>query len=163
MRLAPDNKIYISTSEGSNIFHVINSPDSAGLNCNLTQHNFILPQYNDFSMPNVPNYALGALTGSICDSLVGVENIEKENPVFIIYPNPAFNKISIMMSDDFTLLGSSQLVIYNSLGSIVLRKKIITELDLLNIDIHELLNGIYYSKLYVNNKNYNAGRICVIH
>src|SRR5205085_3612754 len=93
MKLAPDNKIYISTYEGSDVFHVINAPDSAGVDCRVTQHSFQLPDYNAFSMPNVPNYALGALNGSVCDSLnISINEIEKDN-LFVLYPNPSNGKI----------------------------------------------------------------------
>lgn len=41
--LASDNKIYISTANGSYYLQVIESPDSLGLSCNLVQHAIQLP------------------------------------------------------------------------------------------------------------------------
>jgi PKD repeat protein len=49
--------------------HVINEPDSLGLACEVCQHCVELPSVNSFSMPNFPNYRLGHLEGSPCDTL----------------------------------------------------------------------------------------------
>lgn len=49
--------------------HVINNPDLPGDNCDVCQHCVALPSWNSFSMPNFPNYRLGYLEGSPCDTL----------------------------------------------------------------------------------------------
>jgi hypothetical protein len=67
-QLAPDNKIYIGTFNGTKALHYIDQPDSEGLACNVVQHGLQLPTYN-VSIPNFPNYDLGALEGSGCDTL----------------------------------------------------------------------------------------------
>jgi len=68
-QLAPDGKIYINCTSGVNVMHVINNPDLPGDSCDVCQHCVQLPTYNAFSMPNFPNYRLGALEGSPCDTL----------------------------------------------------------------------------------------------
>ncbi len=68
-QLANDNKIYMNTGNGSKWFTVVNDPDSIGYKCNILQHSFRLPTYNGFTIPNFPNYFLGAEAGSVCDSL----------------------------------------------------------------------------------------------
>ena len=68
-QLAPDGKIYISTSNGTDVLHVIHRPDEAGVACMLEQHGIRVPTYNATSMPNFPNYRLGPLDGSPCDTL----------------------------------------------------------------------------------------------
>ncbi len=68
-QLAPDGKIYINSPNGVDVMHVINNPDLPGDSCNVCQHCVQLPTYNAFSMPNFPNYRLGALEGSPCDTL----------------------------------------------------------------------------------------------
>lgn len=67
-QLAPDNKIYIGTFNGTKALHYIDQPDAEGLACNVVQHGLQLPTYN-ISIPNFPNYDLGALEGSGCDTL----------------------------------------------------------------------------------------------
>lgn len=68
-QLAPDGKIYIATGNGTLHLHVIHDPDQPGLACNLEQHGVELPRYFMNSLPNHPNYHLGALSGTVCDSL----------------------------------------------------------------------------------------------
>ena len=65
-QLAPNGKIYISVPPNSSEFICILStiPDSAGLACNVeATWSESLPTRNGFSMPNFPNYRLGALEG----------------------------------------------------------------------------------------------------
>jgi hypothetical protein len=68
-QLAPDGKIYISTGNSTLRLHVINNPDEPGLACNMVQHGVVVPRYYSNSLPNHPNYHLGAVAGSVCDSL----------------------------------------------------------------------------------------------
>ncbi len=87
-QLAPDGKIYIAGISSHLYLHVINEPDSLGTNCNFIQQGVPLPALNFVSVPNFPNYNLGA-TKAVCDSMVSIENtfpvIEGK---LIIYPNP---------------------------------------------------------------------------
>ena len=68
--------------------HVINQPDSAGMACDLVQHGIPLPAFNYNSLPNHPNYFLGALAGSPCDSLTGLNDDLAFDFKFVVYPNP---------------------------------------------------------------------------
>ncbi len=72
-QLAPDGKIYINTVNGTSYLHVIHQPDLLYPDCMVEQHGITLPTYNAFSMPNFPNYRLGPLDGSPCDTL-GLDN-----------------------------------------------------------------------------------------
>ena len=74
MQLAPDGKIYSSSTNSVTSLHVINNPDEPGLACQYQQHGIELPNYNAFSMPTFPNYRLGPLDGSSCDTL-GLDNL----------------------------------------------------------------------------------------
>ncbi len=74
MQLAPDGKIYSSSTNGVKSLHVIHRPDEPGLACLYQQHGIALPTYNSFSMPSFPNYRLGPLDGSPCDTL-GLDNL----------------------------------------------------------------------------------------
>jgi hypothetical protein len=74
MQLAPDGKIYSSATNGTRYLHVIHRPDEEGTACQYQQHGVQLYKYNDFSVPNFPNYRLGPLDGSPCDTL-GLNNV----------------------------------------------------------------------------------------
>ena len=73
-QLAADGKIYITCTNSVNILHVIHSPNLEGLACRVEQHGIQLPTYNSFAAPNFPNYRLGPIDGSPCDTL-GIDNI----------------------------------------------------------------------------------------
>ncbi len=69
MSLAPDNKIYISAKD-TRYLHIIDNPDSLGVSCDVKQHEYRLSTKNmRGSMPHFPNYRLGPLVGSGCDTL----------------------------------------------------------------------------------------------
>ncbi len=92
LKRGPDNKIYLSCawSDSSGNFNypydstmyytenmnlsVINSPDSAGLACDFQPWSFYLGGKRTYwGLPNNPDYDLGPLAGSPCDTLVGIE------------------------------------------------------------------------------------------
>jgi hypothetical protein len=92
LKIAPDSNIYFSSAwyDGINFnypypdtaFYPINSnlsvieePDSAGAACSFQPYSFSLGgQRTYWGLPNLPNYNLGPLPGSTCDSLtVGVQ------------------------------------------------------------------------------------------
>ncbi|MBV6653070.1 MAG: PKD domain-containing protein, partial [Mameliella sp.] len=73
-QLAPDGKIYIASNNGVTSLHVIHNPDADCPNCHIEQHGIELPTFNAFSIPNQPNYRLGPIDGSPCDTL-DIDNI----------------------------------------------------------------------------------------
>ncbi len=70
-QIGPDGKIYVSTFSTSFSLHVIESPNTLGVSCNFNQHSYRLPSNNiaNYTVPNFPNYRLGRLVGSLCDTL----------------------------------------------------------------------------------------------
>ena len=114
---APDGKIYISTYNSTESLHVINNPDSLGLACNFTQHSFALPEHNT-PVPNFPNYQLGRLEGSPCDTLFSdVEYIASEGyKGFSLAPNPATDRVEV----NYNLEEKALLTITDMYGKAVL-------------------------------------------
>ena len=74
LQLAPNGKLYMNSAGSVNTLHVIHSPDLPGNACRFEQHGVQLPARNDWSMPNFPNFRLGPLDGSPCDTL-GLDNL----------------------------------------------------------------------------------------
>ena len=83
LRLAPDGKIYYSQAYPHGFPYqdsmrnyvnenlgVINNPDVMGAGCNFSPFSFYLGgKRTYYGLPNNPNYSLGPLTGSLCDTL----------------------------------------------------------------------------------------------
>lgn len=138
-QLAPDNKIYINTLNGSHFLHVINYPDSAGVLCDIQQHSITLSTYNRFTIPNFPNYFLSSWQGSICDSLqVGIEQYSHSKSEIIIYPNPVKDKLLIKSA----LARENNFYLLNSFGQILSHLK--SEKTISEIDLTKFSNGIYF-------------------
>jgi hypothetical protein len=72
--LARDGKIYVSSPNGVLSLTVIEYPNREGDACSVNQHAIKLPVYNGFGIPNHPNFRLGPIDGSACDTL-GIDNI----------------------------------------------------------------------------------------
>jgi len=60
------------------------------------QHRVPLPALNYNSLPYHPNYFLGALAGSPCDTLSGADNPNIHDFNFRVYPNPSKKKFQIL-------------------------------------------------------------------
>ncbi len=73
MQPGPDGRIYITTNNETKILHYINQPNKASDSCEVVQHGLQLASYNRFTSPHFPNYRLGPLDGSPCDTL-GLDN-----------------------------------------------------------------------------------------
>jgi PKD repeat protein len=73
-QLGPDGRVYINTANGTRALHTIQYPNKKGLACEVRQGGMLLPTHNAFTMPHFPNYRLGSLDGSPCDTL-GLDNM----------------------------------------------------------------------------------------
>lgn len=121
MEQTPDGRIIINSPNGVRFLHVINAPDSNGLACDVLQHDVQLYTYNGYSMPNYPNFRLGPVDGSTCDTLgidVGIaanpKSIYIEEGVLLVYPNPVENYCSIGFGS--TLKQDGMLIVHDSNG-----------------------------------------------
>ncbi len=114
LKRGPDNRIYKATAwyDGVNYpwpypdttynvynthLSVVNAPDSLGAACDFQPYSVYLPQCRTYyGLPNNPDYALGPLIGSPCDTLsVGIqERIEALKP-FNLFPNPFASSFTI--------------------------------------------------------------------
>jgi hypothetical protein len=96
MYLAANGKIYITSGSGVLDLHEMDYPDSAGTACNVNLHNIHLPCFNVGTVPNHPNYYLGRLVGSACDTLTSINDLTEHDFRFLIFPNPNNGNFKIM-------------------------------------------------------------------
>ena len=142
MKLAPNNRIYITSFCCSSCLHQITNPDSLGIACNLIQHSVCFSAWNLIYLPNSPNYLLQAELNSICDSLNYTISIENKLRNFEIYPNPTNGKIHI---NNFSNYSSVNISVYTILGA--LSKKIIANENTIELDVTDFSAGIYFMVL----------------
>lgn len=159
--LGPDGKIYISTvyntlpnevynSKNQNLC-VINKPDLLFPTCDFDTNTVsIFPRrVQELGLPNMPNYNLGALSGSGCDTLgVSVTNIETQNEEIRIYPNPAGDYFYI----DGNIAGdvSFDIKVYAADGKEKLSFDNVHLMQALNIST--LVSGIYQVQVMKSDK-----------
>jgi hypothetical protein len=151
-QLAPDGKIYINTPNSTLVMHVINYPDSLGMACDVQQHGITLPAKNAFTIANHPNYFLSALTGSACDTISSIHDLEAQTYNILIYPNPVSdNSFNISYSPEYNSKG--KLEIFNALGVRIISLDLSTWPIMHRIDASNLLPGIYFLTISTSKKN----------
>ena len=95
MQLMPDGKIYTCTYTITNVLHVIQNPDEPAASCNYQQRAVQLPTKNSTSLPNFPNFRLGPLDGSSCDTL-GLDNLPQ---AWYRYTQDTLDPLSVAFHD----------------------------------------------------------------
>ena len=145
-QLAPDGKIYINCSNSTTVIHVINYPDSAGLSCDVCQNCIQLPAFNGFTIPNHPNYFLGAEGGTVCDSLTSdIPTITTSIESFNIFPNPVRNVLYITQGKKEVI---KTLNIFNSIGQKQKAGYIsINNGEYVEVNTSQLSSGIYFLEM----------------
>jgi Secretion system C-terminal sorting domain len=138
-QLADDGKIYVATGASTMAMHSIEQPDLADTLCDVQQHSVLLPTFN-LNIPNFPNYNLGPLIGSPCDTLVGIHEIFDKPINLTISPNPNNGQFEV----NYELPQNEQgvLEIINILGEVVYKHQLVqwSSVHRLNLDVS---SGIY--------------------
>jgi len=145
-QLAPDGKIYIGTGNSTDKLHVIHRPDSAGRACDTEPHGIALPLLFSNSLPNHPNYHLGPVDGSVCDSL-GITNGVGEfaAPTVVgVYPNPSDGEFALSYSSQ---PNAGLLEVFDLAGHLVLRERLPAWSTLHNMQLRKGQAGMYHCRL----------------
>ncbi len=74
MSMGPDGKIYIEAPGNARSMHTIEYPDEYGEDATVIQNSIKLETQNFNSLPSFPNFRMGPLDGSSCDTL-GLNNM----------------------------------------------------------------------------------------
>ncbi len=146
-QLAPDNKIYINSLPSSFRYHIIHNPDEPGQSANFEQNALFLPTFNRRTIPNNPNYRLGPLDGSPCDTLgidnvmVNIEEQENEYPAtFTLFPNPSSGRVTL--ESMYSVGEKADLWLTDFSGRVLQRLDVVGNSSV-EIDLDGLSNGIY--------------------
>ncbi len=138
--LAANGKIYISSGSSVVDLHEMDYPDSAGIACNVNLHNI---HTNCFfiGVPNHPNYYLGRLVGSPCDTLTSISDIAPHDFKFSISPNPSNGNFKIM----YLLPQNSKgiLEVFDINGKAIYKQNLPPWSTMQYISLPKLANGVY--------------------
>lgn len=147
-QLAPDGKIYISTGNSTFHLHVINAPDEAGFACDLVQHGVELPAYYFNGLPNHPNYHLGPVDGSVCDSLginVGMAFLGQDaGPGVSAAPNPSAGAFTLTYPAQAT---AGLLEVLDVQGRVVYRQRLAAWSQVHSVALEQVQAGLYHCRL----------------
>ncbi|MEI2757819.1 MAG: T9SS type A sorting domain-containing protein [Bacteroidia bacterium] len=162
-QLGPDGKIYLSTWGGNRSLHVIEYPDSLGASCNFNQHSYGLPHNNigNTTVPNLPNYRLGRLVGSACDTLTNLTYTPQPPKGGVrVMPNP--NNGNFIVSYELPQNTSGKLEIFDINGRAVYSQNLPQWSTLQFISLPKLSNGVY--QCIITSGNYvTQKKLVVIH
>lgn len=147
MSLAPDGKIYLSCRSSTNLAHVIHKPNEKGTKCEFQLRGLELPAYMFGSFPKMPNFRLGALLGSVCDSLTSVNNrFYSIDENVIVYPNATSSNIVIKdISGKFN--SKISIKIMNISGQMFYSREYLNLSNEINIPVIDYPRGMYILEL----------------
>lgn len=143
---------------GQPTFDIIYNPNELGQNCNYQENQVILSSFGVGFQPNLANFRLGPVDGSICDSL-GLDapvNIAKSPEInnVKIYPNPSSGLVKL----DFENVNKRTIGFYNSLGQRI--RQFDTTDKTLEIDLKSwgLATGMYFVEIrdLFSNQHFNT-------
>lgn len=172
VRLAPDNKIYISC--GQNIYpygpndydssntylSVIHQPDQRGAACDFRRYDFYLGGKRCYwGLPNNPDYDLPPLAGSVCDTITTGLTETDQRKELLVYPNPAHETVRIRVPE--TGSGIYRVTLLNMLSETVLDNE--TPLQHgheLELSLRNVPAGIYLLKMETE-RGWWTGRVVV--
>ena len=143
-QLAPDGKIYIASTNGVVDMHVVNNPNQQGIGCDLYQHSLSLPFPNGIGcLPNLVNYDLGPVVGSVCDTINGLSYIIAKPTIDVSYQ---YTEQVFLIRAAQINQAHIEIVLTDILGKVVLTKKVSTLNNIINeiIPVENLSDGIYF-------------------
>jgi hypothetical protein len=143
MYLAANGKIYITSGSSVQHLHEMNYPDSAGVACDVQQHALDLGSYLHLrAVPNHPNYNLGPVVGSVCDTLsVGLSEPAHDFR-FSISPNPVSDEV-VKLTYLLPQNKAGVLEVFDLTGQRVYSQQLPPWSTLQFVQLPELSSGIY--------------------
>jgi hypothetical protein len=152
--LAANGKIYISSGSSVLDLHEMDYPDSAGIACTVNLHNIHTSCFFR-GIPNHPNYYLGRLVGSACDTITSslTPNPSPKERGITISPNPNNGNFKIMYL--LPQNKSGKLEIFDINGRAVYSQNLPQWSTLQFISLPKLSNGVYVCSITSNNQRVN--------
>jgi hypothetical protein len=155
MLLGPDGKIYASSLGSSYYIHCIEKPDVEGLSCNFIHRKIKLDGVMFIGMPPMPNYRLGALINSSCDTL---SKEQRSAYAFSMYPNPVRNKLKVLYKSG-SLDGNLELCIYNLNGNRIFTDRFSFFNTSWETDLSSLSPAVYIYEIMSRDRVLQTGKL----
>lgn len=153
VQLGPDDKMYINAHAQDTFLHVIHHPNLGGLACSYERNAIKLPCWDLFYMPYYPNYRLGRLIGSACDTIdySSAPNVVADGKLLNIQPNPAGNYLVVDYGYlDWSKSSKAELQIHNSTRQLVYTQPLPVYSGYQKLDVSNYAKGLYLISLHQN-------------
>ena len=144
-QLAPDGKIYVSSGNSNYALGVIDNPNGQGASCNFNDTIFPIPTFGS-GVPYYPNYRLGALAGSPCDTISGLTETERaaKEKQLKVFPNPASDFVTVDYGfTDWSKQGGVSIEIANKLGQVVYAQPLPQYSGFQRLNVGGFASGMY--------------------
>lgn len=159
-QLAPDGKIYMNSGNTNYCIGVIGNPNGLGASCNFNDTAINLPTFIS-GLPYYPNYRLGALPGSPCDTLTGLNETARalKEKILKVFPNPAGNTVTVDYGFTDWSKGDVRLTISDELGRVVYEQALPKYSGFQKINVSTLAAGTYFVYLERNGNTVAAEKM----
>jgi hypothetical protein len=155
--LGPDGKIYILRRRNH---YVIHEPDKKGVACRFDGPlGFGRNIY--FDAPLYPNYRMGPLQGSACDTIDFGDTTSEERNILKIYPNPTPGPITVELELPGWDREGLEFIIYDALGKRIYAHNFGKWTYLHTVDPGMLTAGVYIVQLKLKGRVLATEKIVV--
>lgn len=95
-QIGPDGIIHLTNLNRYRYSSPVLKPDLKGDSCKFVLRGEVLPKFWSIATTNIPNYRLGRLSPSPCDTLYSdIKPIYNQAPWLKIFPNPATDEVQV--------------------------------------------------------------------
>jgi hypothetical protein len=136
----PDDKILVGIA-GLPYFSCINLPNQHGAGLGYTINTYPLPAQFQLAINYYINHELGAVEGSVCDSLIGINDLGGKALAMSLYPNPASDVINLFLNSSISK--EVWVSLNNATGQLVNRQKVLFQNGHARLTIKDLSPGLY--------------------
>jgi Secretion system C-terminal sorting domain len=163
-RLAPDCKIYFTSTNGLPYFGYIRYPDRKGVACQVMQGAIKTPFTSAIrsGLPNNPNYRLGVIPTHPCDSTIDFRVPTKETFTKIdvnVFPNPSTGNVTLDWDDGINTEGGI-IRVFNMLGQMVFQQTIPSVDTRAQLELN-VPSGVYHIRMNFKENKVFQGRVLI--
>lgn len=163
--LAPDSVVYFYCGGGKWIGSIPN-PDLPAPACGFNRTALYYPGLGYDGLPQPPNYDLGRLTGSLCDTLewTGVASGTQTEIVWELSPNPAIHEVLVSLKAGSGASRGAAVEVYSlySLDGRLLKRVSVTSGATTRLWVGDLPAGLYLLQAQQNGYVLGSRRLAVV-
>ncbi len=164
MQYGPDGKIYMSSLSRSPFYHVIAAPDALGSAIGFVPRALKISATSVRTLPNSPNFRLGDLHNSPCDTL-GITPVAEPQTAadfaVSVSPNPAHSEVTLRDFSPENVAQERTWRVFSSSGTLVRSTVLPPGTAEHRLDLRGLPPGMYWWEMARADGRRVAGKLAV--